>query len=136
MSEKTLIVMGERFEGKLNTQYHARLVNIRHADNHKGLLIMDFATTNGPLPLYCYGDIVDGNIVIRSNMLVGLDLTADDIGQNSFTITAGRRQKKNGQYGNPCVVGITRGHNVPINTESVHNNLEGAVVNPNTEKKK
>ena len=108
MSIESLFVMGERFEGALDRDYDAKLVNIRKADNHKGLLILDFATPEGPLPMYCHGDIIDSSVIVRSNLLVGLDLSTEDIGSNSFIVTSGRRQKKNGTYGNPCVTGITR----------------------------
>jgi len=89
-------------------------VGIRNADKHPGVLILDFVTDNGPLPMYVYGSLFanaenpdTAKAVLKSAALQRIKMTAGDLGE-MFLITPGRRRKGNGEMGEWAVTAIER----------------------------
>lgn len=108
MTDKpTVKVIPESFKGDLNSEIVGIFVGVRQSRDHKGLLILDFDTVQGPLPLYCYGRTKGNAITLRSNRLSELDFTGGDL-DKEFILMPGVNTKSDGSKGKPCVKAIER----------------------------
>lgn len=102
-----IICIPSEYKGETGKPLEGVFSGIRKADNIQGMLILDFATPNGSLPLYAHGTMSDSITVIRNDSLSELGVSNRDLGK-TFIVTPGQHKKKNGNPGKTCVIAIER----------------------------